>query len=107
VLGNFTLLIALVCLLPFLFNACIAAFEALQSLTRVASPKLAIVELRDPLTRVRSLAIAATAAIAVFGAVAVQGAQHNLQKGLNRTAVEMNYVTDLWVSASGGACQVE
>ncbi len=103
VLGNFTLLIALVCLLPFLFNACIAAFEALQSLTRVASPKLAIVELRDPLTRVRSLAIAATAAIAVFGAVAVQGAQHNLQKGLNRTAVEMNYVTDLWVSASGEA----
>ena len=101
VLGNFTLLVALVCLLPFLFNACIVAFGGLQSLTRVASPKLAIIELRDPLTRVRSLAVAATGAVAVFGSVAIQGAQHNLQKGLNRTAVEMNYVTDLWVSASG------
>jgi putative ABC transport system permease protein len=103
VLGNFALLLALVCLLPFLFNACVAGFGALQSFARVASPKLAIVELRDPLTRVRSLAVAATCAIAVFGSVAVQGAQHNLQKGLNRTAVEMNYATDLWVSASGEA----
>ncbi len=103
VLGNFTLLVALVCLLPFLFNGCIAVFAALQSLTRVASPKLAIVELRDPMTRVRSLTIAATGAIAVFGSVAVQGAQHNLQKGLNRTAVEMNDVSALWVSASGEA----
>ncbi len=103
VLGNFTLLLALVCLLPFLFNAFIAGFEAVQGLLGVASPKLAIVELRDPLTRVRSLAIAATAAIAVFGSVAVQGAQHNLQKGLNRTAVELNYTTGLWVSPSGEA----
>jgi putative ABC transport system permease protein len=88
VLGNFTLLLALVCLLPFLFNLFIAAFEVWQRFTRTAPLKLAIVELRDPMTRVRSLAVAATGAIAVFGSVAVQGAQHNLQKGLHRTATE-------------------
>ena len=62
---------------------------------------LALEELRDPLTRVRSLAVAATGAIAVFGSVAITGAQHNLQNGLDRTAYEWNHVTDLWVSASG------
>ncbi len=41
---------------------------------------LAVTELRDPLTRVRSLAVAATGAIAVFGSVAITGAQHNLEQ---------------------------
>jgi putative ABC transport system permease protein len=103
VLGNFTLIVALVCLLPFLFNLYLSVFTALQGFLRVASPKLAIVELQDPLTRVRSLAVAATGALAVFGSVAIQGAQHNLQKGLDRTATEMNDVTGLWVSPSGTA----
>jgi putative ABC transport system permease protein len=103
VLGSFTLIVALGCLLPFLFNLCVSVFTAVQGLLRVASPKLAIVELQDPLTRVRSLAVAATGAIAVFGSVAIQGAQHNLQKGLDRTATEINDVTGLWVSPSGTA----
>ena len=62
---------------------------------------LAVTELRDPLTRVRSLAVAATGAIAVFGSVAIAGAQHNLQSGLDRGTSEWNQVTDLWVSPSG------
>ncbi len=103
VLGNFTLIVALGCLLPLLFNGCLVIFDKLQGLLTVASPRLAIVHLRDPLTRVRSLAIAATAAVAVFGSVAVQGAQQNLQTGLNKTATEMNFVTGLWVSVAGVA----
>ena len=49
----------------------------------------------------RSLAVAATGAIAVFGSVAITGAQHNLQNGLDRTAYEWNHVSDLWVSPVG------
>jgi putative ABC transport system permease protein len=42
-----------------------------------------------------------TGAIAVFGAVAMIGAQQNLQGGLNRVATGWNMITDLWVSPQG------
>jgi putative ABC transport system permease protein len=101
VAGNFTLIVALLALLPFLFNGIVAAFDRLQRPFHASSTILAVTELLDPLTRVRSLAVAATGAIAVFGSVAIAGAQHNLQSGLNRTASEWNHMTDLWVSPSG------
>lgn len=103
VLGNATLILALVCLLPSFLNFAIDRFDGLQSVTRRASPRLALVELRDPVLKVRSLAVALTAGVAVFGAVAILGAQRNLQAGLNRTAIEMNDVTGLWVSPAGQA----
>ena len=105
---NYTLIIvsmcvALMCLLPFLYQAVVSAFALIQRPFEASSTRLALIELRDPLTRVRSLAVAATGAIAVFGSVAMQGAQHNLQTGLNQTAEEWNRVTDLWVSPGGTA----
>jgi putative ABC transport system permease protein len=99
--GSFTLIAAMLALLPFLFDGIVAGFKRLQRHFHAASTVLALEELQDPLTRVRSLAVAATGAIAVFGSVAISGAQHNLQNGLNRTAYEWNHVTDLWVSPSG------
>ncbi len=99
--GSFTLIAALLALLPFCFNAIVAGFDRVQRLFHASSTVLAVTELQDPLTRVRSLAVAATGAIAVFGSVAITGAQHNLQNGLDRTAYEWNHVTDLWVSPSG------
>ena len=101
VAGNFTLIVALLALLPLLFDGIVAVFTRVQRYFHAASTVLALEELQDPQTRVRSLAVAATGAIAVFGSVAVAGAQHNLQSGLNRTAYEWNHVTDLWVSPSG------
>ncbi len=105
---NYTLIIvsmcvALMCLLPFLYRAVVSAFAFIQRPFDASSTRLALIELRDPVTRVRSLAVAATGAIAVFGSVAMQGAQHNLQTGLNQTAEEWNRVTDLWVSPGGAA----
>src|SRR6202035_4276725 len=44
---------------------------------------------------------AAAGAIAVFGSVAVAGAQHTLQNGLDRTASEWNHLASLWVSPAG------
>ncbi len=100
-MGSFTLIAAMLALLPFLFDGIVAGFKRVQRHFHAASTVLALEELRDPLTRVRSLAVAATGAIAVFGSVAITGAQDNLQNGLNRTAYEWNHVTDLWVSPSG------
>ncbi|MGH2903827.1 MAG: FtsX-like permease family protein, partial [Solirubrobacteraceae bacterium] len=99
--GSLTLIVALLTLLPFLFDGIVAGFDRVQGLFHASSTVLAVTELRDPLTRVRSLAVAATGAIAVFGSVAIAGAQHNLQSGLDRGAGEWNHVTDLWVSSSG------
>jgi putative ABC transport system permease protein len=101
VAGSFTLVVALLALLPFLFDGIVAGFDRVQGLFHASSTVLAVTELRDPLTRVRSLAVAATGAIAVFGSVAIAGAQHNLQSGLDRGTNEWNHVTDLWVSPSG------
>jgi putative ABC transport system permease protein len=99
--GSFTLIAAMLALLPLLFEGIVAGFKHVQRHFHAASTVLALEELQNPLTRVRSLAVAATGAIAVFGSVAITGAQDNLQSGLNRTADEWNHVTDLWVSPSG------
>jgi putative ABC transport system permease protein len=101
VVGSFTLALALVCLLPFLFQGAVAAFGALQGPLGGEASHLAAIELRDPANRGRALAVAATGAIAVFGAVAMIGAQQNLQSGLNRVATGWNMITDLWVSPRG------
>ncbi len=103
VLGSLTLLAALLFLLPILFDAILAGFESIQRRLPSAATGLATIELRTPATRTRSIAIAATGAVAVFGSVAIGGARANLQTGLNRTARDMNRVTDVWVSVSSTA----
>jgi putative ABC transport system permease protein len=99
--GSITLIVAMLCSLSFLFDGLVSAFDWIQRPFQAASTRLALSELRDPLTRVRSVAVAATGAIAVFGSVAISGAQHNLQRGLDRTAYEWNHGTDMWVSVRG------
>jgi putative ABC transport system permease protein len=101
--GSIALVLAMLALLPLLFDASIAGVERVLRPLGWTSIRLAVAELRDPLTRVRSLAVAATGAIAVFGSVAITGAQHNLEHGLDRTAREWNRAAGLWVSPPGEA----
>jgi len=101
--GSIALVLAMIALLPLLFDASIAGVKRAGRPLGATSVRLAVAELRDPLTRVRSLAVAATGAIAVFGSVAITGAQHNLEHGLDRTAREWNRSADLWVSPPGEA----
>jgi len=101
VAGNVTLLVALLCLLPILFRGVIAAFGILQSPFGATSTMLARIALQEPTTRVSAQGIAAMGAMAVFGIVAILGAQQNLEHGLNRTATEVNDVANLWVSPGG------
>jgi putative ABC transport system permease protein len=103
ILGTLALVAALLLLLAPLLYEVIAVFARASRALQSAAFRLAAIELRAPATRTRSLAIAATGAVAVFGSVAIQGAHGNLQGGLDRTATDMNRVTDVWVSAAGSA----
>jgi putative ABC transport system permease protein len=101
VLGSVLLVVALLLLLPLLLDAIVSVFGRVQDHFGSASTRIAVVELRSPRTRARSLSIAATGAIAVFGSVAIQGAQANLQQGIDRVAHDLARAADLWVVPPG------
>src|ERR1700722_10747033 len=101
VLAFVTLVLAMLLILPVAFSGLVALFDFVQSPVMGVSPRIAVIELQSSSTRARSLAIAATGAIAVFGSVAIGGARQNLQSGLNRVSREMTQVTDIWVSPGG------
>ncbi len=102
-LGSVTLVIALVCLLPSLFDGAVSVFERAQRPLNGAATILTVTALRTPRARIRSLAIAATGAIAVFGTVAIGGAQTNLQRGLDTSAREIDAGAGVWISPGGEA----
>ncbi len=101
IVGIVALIAALLLLLPLLLNVVIAGFDRLQRPLGSGATALALVELRSMKTRNRSIAIAATAAIAVFGSVTIQGSHSNLQNGLSRSFHGMSAVAGLWVAPSG------
>jgi putative ABC transport system permease protein len=101
IVGVVLLIGALLLLLAPALEAVVAVFARLQSPRGSGATALAIVELRSPQTRGRSIAIAATAAVAVFGSVTIQGSRASLQSGLDRSFHEIDSVADLWVTPSG------
>ncbi len=103
VLAFTSLTLALLLVLPAAFNGAVVLIDRLQRPVMGVSPRIALIELMSSTTRARSLAIAATGAVAVFGSVAIEGAQSNLRTGLGRSAADLSLGTDLWVSPSGGA----
>ncbi len=103
ILGCVTLVAALLLLLPVAFDAMLAGFAALQRPLYAASTRIALVELRAPHSRMRSLAIAATGAVAVFGSVAIEGARSNLVRGLDTSARAIDSNAAVWVSPQGAA----
>jgi putative ABC transport system permease protein len=94
---------ALLFLLPLAIEGLTRAFDRLQVGFSGASSYLAVIELRSPANRARSIGVAATGAIAVFGSVAIQTAHGDLQEGLNRVAHGLNATTDLWVAPASEA----
>ena len=103
VLAFISLTLALLLVLPVAFSGAIAVIDRLQRPVMGVSSRIALIELLSSTTRARSLSIAATGAIAVFGSVAIEGAHGNLRDGLVRSAADLSLGTDLWVSPSGGA----
>jgi putative ABC transport system permease protein len=94
---------ALLFCLPALLDLAVSAGTRLQRLLTGAASYLALIELRSRANRARSLAIAATGAIAVFGSVSIQGARGNLQRGLDASATGIDSRADVWVTLKGTA----
>jgi putative ABC transport system permease protein len=103
ILAFASLTLALLFTMPAAFNGAVSLIDRLQRPVMGVASRIALIELMSSTTRSRSLAIAATGAIAVFGSVAIEGAQGNLRTGLSRAAADISLGTDLWVSPSGGA----
>lgn len=103
ILSFTSLMVALLLIMPTAFTGAVWLIERLQRPARGVAPRIALIELMSSTTRSRSLAIAATGAVAVFGSVAIEGAQSNLSRGLHRAAVDLSRGTTLWVSPAGGA----
>jgi putative ABC transport system permease protein len=101
VVGVVSLITALLLLLPLLIDLTLAVFDGLQKPIGAGSTEVAVLELRSPRARARSIAIAATGAIAVFGSVAIQGGSANLQSGLDRLFHDVSHATDLWIVPPG------
>jgi putative ABC transport system permease protein len=101
IVGIVSLAVGLLLFLPVLLDLAIAAFARLQQLSTGASPYLALIELRSATNRTRSIAIAATGAIAVFGSVAIQGARVDLQRGLDASARGIDRLAAIWVTPAG------
>jgi putative ABC transport system permease protein len=103
VLAFVSLTFALLLILPSTFSGAITLIDRLQRPVMGVSSRIAVIELLSSTTRARSLSIAATGAIAVFGSVSIEGAHSNLRDGLVRSAADLSLGTSLWVSPSGGA----
>lgn len=101
IIGNLALVIGLVSLLPLCFDALIFVFARIADALDGVAAALAATELQTPQTRVRSLAIAATAAVAVFGVVEFQGTQANLQRGLDSASRGVDAAANVWVMPTG------
>ncbi len=103
IVGVVSLALALLLALPALLDLTVRASDRAQRLLSGAASFLALVELRSRANRPRSLAIAATGAIAVFGSVSIQAARDNLQRGLDASARGIDSRADIWVSLDGNA----
>lgn len=101
--GLACLTLAMLLLLPLLLERLVDGLDLLTRGVRSIVVFLTITDLRDPATRLRSLAVAATGAVAVFGSVALQGAHADLQRGLDRTSADLSSIGDVWVVAPGSA----
>ncbi len=101
IVGIVSLAAGLLLFLPLLLDLAIAVFARLQQVSTGASSYLAVIELRSATNRTRSIAIAATGAIAVFGSVAIQGARVDLQRGLDASAHGIDSLAAIWVTPAG------
>jgi putative ABC transport system permease protein len=103
IVGVLTLTLALLLCLPAAIEFVVRAGGRLHRLQAGAASYLALIELRSRANRSRSLAIAATGAIAVFGTVSIESARSNLQRGLNASAHGIDSSADIWVTLAGNA----
>jgi putative ABC transport system permease protein len=98
-LAGVALALASVCLVPAAFVASAQLLGRLGRRLRGSMLPVAVMELRA--TTTRSVALAGVGALAVYGSVAVEGAHHDLLRGLDQSFGEYLATADLWVTTGG------
>lgn len=101
ILGIVLLTLALLSLLPLLLRAATAVLEPLLRGLKGVASTLAFLELRSRSAQTRTLAVAATGAIAVFATVSIGGAHADLQRGLDESARDIDGTADVWATFRG------
>ncbi len=95
IVGGALLALAAVCLLPFVYLTVISGLRPLSERSKGALP-IALVELEA--TATRSVALAAIAALAVYGSLAIGGAKTDLIHGIEVAVTQYEGTADMWVT---------
>ena len=95
IVGGALLALAAVCLLPFVYLTAISLLRPLSERSKGALP-IALVELEA--TATRSVALAAIAALAVYGSLAIGGAKTDLIHGIEGAVTQYEGTADVWVT---------
>jgi putative ABC transport system permease protein len=97
--GLLGITVATVLLVPIAFRVVLRALDAPARRLPMNSLVLALRALRS--TSIRSLALAATGAVAVFGSITIEGAHRDLVNGLDRNFADYLSSGDLWATTGG------
>lgn len=98
-LADMALALVSVCFMPAAFIGTAHLLGRLSRRVGGSMLPLAVMELRA--TTTRSVAVAGIGALAVYGSVAVEGAHHDLVRGLDRGFGQFLATADLWVTTGG------
>jgi putative ABC transport system permease protein len=98
-LAGVALALASVCLIPAAFVGAANLLGRVSRRMPGSMLPIAVMELRA--TTTRSVALAGVGALAVYGSVAVEGAHHDLVRGLDRNFSQFLATTDLWITTGG------
>ncbi|MGA8364112.1 MAG: FtsX-like permease family protein [Solirubrobacteraceae bacterium] len=99
VIGGVVLALAALCLIPLLFRATSRLLRRFARQYHGGMVAVAAIEMKG--TATRSIALAGVAALAVYGVVAVDGARHDLLRGLDNAIVEEWGSAPVWVTPDG------
>jgi putative ABC transport system permease protein len=99
-IGDVTLALAALLLIPSLFALALLALARLAERLRGSMLAIAVAELRA--APLHAIGLAGVAAVAVYGSVAIRGAQHDLTVGLDRATAEFFATADIWVTSDSG-----
>ncbi len=99
IVGMLLLVASMLLVLPAALELALLLLRRLARRLTGVVPHVAAMELSA--ARSRAIGVAATGAVAMFGAVAIQGAHADLLKGLENAAHDENAFTDIWVSPPG------
>lgn len=98
-LGGVALAFVSVCVMPAAFLATASLLARLSRRIPGSMLPVAVMELRA--TTTRSIALAGVSALAVYGSVAVEGAHHDLVRGLDQSFGQYLETAALWITTGG------